>query len=199
MGNLFILVGPSGVGKTTQVELLKQHLGVREAISHTARPQRPEEIPGVSYFYVSQEEFDRMKAADAFVETVVYPGTGKCYGSSRIEVESKLALGNVVIVAEGNGAIQFLEKVPGTTVIFLLPPSKHEQCKRIILRNLLASEPQKLADIADLIAGLIPDIEQRMAIVDSELEWTRIAHYQIQPGTIEEVYLQIAEIIKRAE
>ena len=200
MGTLYVLVGPSGTGKTTQTELLKARLGFFEAISHTTRVARPDDLPG-SYFHITMDEFIRMKDAGEFVEPVAYPGAGKMYGSSRVEVESKLAQGDVVIVAEGNGARQFLEHVPGTRVIFLFPPTEFELRRRMVVR-LIEAHNQEIRDeflytktLAELIAQAIPDIERRISIIEHEIEWSRIAHHKIDPGTIEEIHEQIAAIV----
>lgn len=180
MGKLYVIVGPSGSGKSTLARLLCEQAGFREATSHTTRAIRPGEVAGVNYHYISVEEFERMQANDEFVETVIYQGSGKMYGVTRVEITSKLAKGDVVIVAEEDGAKQLADAFSNTMILFLMPPSPDELRRRMVARG-----------------DKLEDVEQRLQHVVVELDSVRIADEVISPGSIEEVYAQVIKIVGR--
>ncbi|ERT02428.1 guanylate kinase [Sporothrix schenckii 1099-18] len=90
-----VLSGPSGVGKSTLCKrLLAAHPGVfAMAVSHTTREPRPGEVHGVSYYYISQDEFARLIGADAFIEHAEF--NGNLYGTSKQTVVDQAAKGDV--------------------------------------------------------------------------------------------------------
>ena len=133
-GTLFVISGASGVGKST---VLKEVMARREdlyfSVSATTRDPRPGEIPGVSYTYVSKEEFEGMIQADAFVE---YDNHMKhFYGTPRAQLEEKLQQGNVILDVEPMGAFQVRKVRPDANLIFIAPPSFEELERRLRSRG----------------------------------------------------------------
>ncbi len=143
-GELFILSAPSATGKTTLIRrLLSHHRELAEhlafSVSHTTRPPRVGEVDGDHYYFVSEQAFDEMIGADAFVEWAVVHGLR--YGTSKAEVERLLAAGNDVILdIDVQGAEQVLRQQPAAPSIFILPPSFEELERRLRSRALDDSE-----------------------------------------------------------
>lgn len=96
-GLAFVVCGPSGAGKNSVIERVMQILpGLSFSVSYTTRSQRPGEVDGVDYHYVSHQEFDRLLAAGKLVEHVTY--LGDQYGTSRAQIEQVFARGEDVIL-----------------------------------------------------------------------------------------------------
>ena len=117
---LFVISGPSGVGKSTILRgLLETVSGLRFAVSHTTRPRRSGEVDGRDYHFVSDEEFDRLAAAGAFLEWERVHDHR--YGTSRAALDG--GAGDLVIEVDVKGAATLREKVPSAVSIFIGPPS----------------------------------------------------------------------------
>lgn len=132
---LIILSGPSGVGKKTVRELLDlDALNLVNSVSWTTRDPREEDIEGVTYHFVTPEEFEANVARDGFVE---HAGFDKhAYGTPKEPLENWLKEGrNVLLEIEVNGAEQVMAKYPQAESIFLIPPTIEELKKRLIGRN----------------------------------------------------------------
>lgn len=130
-GLVIVLSGPSGVGKGTVNRILqKSNTDVVAAVSATTRPPREGELEGVSYYFVSKEEFDRLVAEDAFVEYAkVY---GNYYGTLKAELERIIKCGkSVVLEIDTVGAMNIKKAMPDSVSIFVLPPSLEELERRI--------------------------------------------------------------------
>lgn len=123
-GMLIIVSGPSGVGKGTVCnELFSQDARLTFSVSVTTRKARPGEKDGVSYFFKSQEEFDRMVGEDMFLEYSCNFGMNN-YGTPREYVEKMRDDGfDVVLDIDVKGASQVKEKCPDAISIFIAPPS----------------------------------------------------------------------------
>ena len=122
-GLLFVVSGPSGVGKTTLVERLVE--GVSDLVmsrSYTSRPMRPGERQGVDYNFVSGGEFEAMVGRKEFLEwTDIFDHS---YGTSAPDTERYLNDGwDLVLVIDIHGARQVRALRPDTTAVFVLPPS----------------------------------------------------------------------------
>ena len=143
-GNLFVVAAPSGSGKSTLVNaLLEVDAGVAPSISHTTRAPRGQEKHGREYFFVSQQEFDAMVAADAFVEWAHVHS--QRYGTSKKAIEERMALGaDVILEIDFQGAIQIKNIFSNAICIFILPPSWEE------LRSRLERRGEDAPDIIDL-------------------------------------------------
>ena len=121
-GNLFVISGASGVGKTS---VLKQVMKVRDdlqfSVSATSRPPRPGEVDGVNYYFISPDEFQAMIDRNEFVEYDYH--MENYYGTLKSEVLKKTENGNMILDVEPNGALAIREIYPDATLIFVAPPS----------------------------------------------------------------------------
>jgi len=133
-GRLFIVSGPSGVGKSSLCNaLLKRCPRLRLSISCTTRAPRPGERDGVEYHFLSQQAFERMIEEGAFLEWAKVHG--HLYGTRRSDVEAMLKAGyDVLLEIDWQGAKQVLAKMPDACWIFVLPPSIEELRKRLAAR-----------------------------------------------------------------
>ncbi|TNF79771.1 MAG: guanylate kinase [Gammaproteobacteria bacterium] len=123
-GTLFIVSAPSGAGKTSLVaELLEGDPSLQLSISHTTRPRRPKETGGVNYHFVGKAQFERMIAADAFLEHASV--FGNYYGTSKAAVAEPLAAGrDVLLEIDWQGAALVRQVHPEAVSIFIVPPSQ---------------------------------------------------------------------------
>jgi guanylate kinase len=139
-GIVFVITAPSGTGKTTLLkELLAGDNRLKFSISYTTREPRPGEVPGQDYFFVTAEEFRRLRDTGALVEWVEQFGYG--YGTSREWVKETLAAGcDVIFDIETRGARALKREFPDATLIFILPPSPEQLERRLQLRGDLAPE-----------------------------------------------------------
>jgi len=131
MANLFIIAAPSGCGKTSLVEALnKKTKNLWVSVSYTTRPPRPDEVNGINYYFISNNEFDGMVNNGAFVEhAMVFDNH---YGSSTKLIKDKLNEGvNVILEIDWQGARQVKENMPNAISIFILPPSKEALLGRL--------------------------------------------------------------------
>jgi guanylate kinase len=121
MAKVFVITGPSGVGKGTLIERLLERVPELElSVSATTRPPRPGEVDGRDYHFLSPEEFDRRVEAGEFLEHASY--SGNRYGTLRQEVERRLAEGrSVVLEIEVQGARQVRDAMPDAVLIFIAP------------------------------------------------------------------------------
>ena len=120
---LFVVSGPSGVGKDSVVKKLRDaHPEIAKTVSATTRAPRPGEQEGVDYYYCTQEKFRQLLAEDQIVEHNYY--NQNYYGTLRSEVNRHLEAGRmVVLVIDVHGAANIKRLYPGANTIFLLPPS----------------------------------------------------------------------------
>ena len=132
---LFVIAAPSGAGKTTLVKALTtRNPELRFSISYTTRPKRRNEAHGVDYLFVGSDEFDRLRADGALLESAnVFDNF---YGTSRKQVEEHLAAGhNVILEIDWQGARQVREAMPDCITVFILPPSREELERRLRSRG----------------------------------------------------------------
>jgi guanylate kinase len=122
-GKLFVITGPSGVGKGTLIRELRRRIPHLElSVSATTRAPRPGEEPGVDYHFLPDEEFQRRLDAGEFMEHAAY--SGHRYGTLRSEVEPRLREGrSVVLEIEVQGARQVRERAPDAVLVFVEPPT----------------------------------------------------------------------------
>ena len=143
-GKLFVLSGPSGVGKNTilnRVIAASDH--VRYSVSATSRPMRPEDRGGVSYYFVSRERFEEMIAQDELLEYAEY--VGNYYGTPLAPILEATERGiDVVMDLDVVGALKVKARVPSAVLIFITAPSFEEIERRLNSRGDVA--PQAMAE-----------------------------------------------------
>jgi guanylate kinase len=134
-GRLIVIAAPSGAGKTTLVRgLMRLHPELQFSISFTTRPPRATEVPGRDYHFVSQETFETMLAANAFLEHASV--FDHYYGTSRQQVAELLAAGrSVILEIDWQGARQVRRQMPECRSVFILPPSVAELKRRLVSRG----------------------------------------------------------------
>lgn len=153
-GLMFILSSPSGAGKTTLADrLLKKDGEIVLSVSATTRQRRPGETHGKDYYFVSEEEFFRMRDTNEFLEWAnVF---GHYYGTPRSLVENTLRQGRDTIFDIDWQGAQQLDEVAGEDVVkvFILPPSREELERRL---------RQRAQDTEEVV-------QKRMAKADAEM------------------------------
>ncbi|HEY1373758.1 MAG TPA: guanylate kinase [Candidatus Binatia bacterium] len=134
-GILFIISGPSGVGKTTLIKrLLKSRSDITLSVSCTTRPQRPEERAGRDYHFVTEKRFAELRAHNGFAEWANVHGA--LYGTPRLPVERRLNAGrDVLLEIDVQGTRKIKYKYPHAVAIFLMPPTWTELGKRLARRG----------------------------------------------------------------
>lgn len=139
-GILFVLSGPSGVGKgTVRKKLFEEQTDLKYSISMTTREMRPGEKEGVDYFYKTKEEFEELIDKGLLLEYAKY--VNNYYGTPRTYVEEMLAAGHdVFLEIEVQGALQVKKNFPKGVFIFLFPPSLEELKNRIVNRGTESQE-----------------------------------------------------------
>ncbi|MEV6669594.1 guanylate kinase [Streptomyces sp. NPDC051162] len=132
---LTVLSGPSGVGKSTVVaHMRKAHPEVWLSVSATTRKPRPGEQDGVQYFFVDDEQFDKLVANGELLEWAEFAGNR--YGTPRQPVQDRLAAGQPVLLEiDLQGARQVRESMADARLVFLAPPSWDELVRRLTGRG----------------------------------------------------------------
>lgn len=141
-GRLFVVSGPSGVGKDTVLQhFMPLARNFTRSVSLTTRPMRPCEADGVDYIFKTREEFFGMLRRGEILEHTVY--NGSCYGTPRAPVERLLLEGkNVILKIEVDGAAQIRRLMPWAVLIFIGPPSVQELEQRLRSRRSESPEDQ---------------------------------------------------------
>jgi guanylate kinase len=154
VAKVFVITGPSGVGKGTLIRGLLERIPELElSVSATTRAPRPGEQEGVDYHFLTDEQFDRRLAAGDFVEHASY--SGHRYGTLRSELERRLGEGvPVVLEIEIQGARQVREALPDAEAVFIAPPSREALRARLVGRGTDAPE----------------DVDKRLRTAETELE-----------------------------
>jgi guanylate kinase len=134
--NVIIVSAPSGSGKSTLVRRLMEKVpGLVFSISYTTRDPRGVEKNGQDYFFVTRAEFEAMLSRGEFLEWAEVFGT-HYYGTSRRFLNDAQAAGeDLLLDIDVQGARQVRAKLPGTISVFILPPSRQELEKRLLLRD----------------------------------------------------------------
>jgi guanylate kinase len=181
VGHVFVITGPSGVGKGTLIRgLLERVPGLELSVSATTRPPRPGERDGVDYHFLSDEEFDRRVASGEFVEHARY--SGHQYGTLRSELERRMTeAAGVVLEIEVQGARQIREAMPEAVQVFIAPPSVEALRARLVGRGTDAPA----------------DVEARLATALEELEAEKEFEYVVVNDRLEQATEELADIVRR--
>ena len=178
-GVLFVISGPSGVGKGTVNKRLFEEFGnaVAFSVSATTRDPREGEVDGREYFFISRQEFEKRVANNEFLEHAEY--AGNCYGTPRDYVLSLLQRGvSVILEIDVQGAMQVKRRMPESVSVFILPPSFEELEHR--LRGRGTETPEK--------------IERRLAAAKAEMARAPEYDYQIVNDDLDAAYARLREI-----
>ena len=181
-GNLFVVVAPSGAGKTSLVaELLAREPNIRLSISYTTRAPRKGEQHGREYHFIARAEFERMISAGEFLEYAnVY---GNYYGTSKRWIETELAGDHdVMLEIDWQGAQQVRALFPHMVGVFILPPSIEELRKRLESRGKDSPEA----------------IERRMASAREEVSHVLEFEYIIVNERFEEAVSDLLAVVRGA-
>ena len=181
-GLLFVLSGPSGVGKDTLLkELLKRDLRITKCVTYTTRPPRPGEVDGVDYKFLSLAEFEELKRNDAFLEWAEVGGN--FYATPKDFVVKKLAEGeDIILKIDVQGAMRVKELFPEAILIFIAPPSLEALAERMRKRG----SPEE-------------EIKRRLEIASREMEMARNYQFFLVNNDLEETLEKLYEIIKRQQ
>ena len=170
-GQLVVVSGPSGVGKSTVVgEVLGRFGGrLRLSVSATTRPARPGELDGVEYYFLSAEQFEQRRSQGEFLECAEVFGQGHWYGTLRSEVSPFLAKGKwVLLEVDVDGAQDVLGKFPEAVTIFIRPATLAELERRLRRRGTESAEA----------------IERRLGVANGELALAHRYQYNIVNDTV---------------
>jgi guanylate kinase len=134
-GVIYIVSAPSGAGKTSLLrKVLSLMTGLRDSISYTTRPRRPEERDGVDYHFIDDDLFRRRVGTGFFAENAMVHGHR--YGTAREDLKAIIERGDdVVMDIDVQGAIQIKGAFPEAVTLFVLPPSINELERRLRRRG----------------------------------------------------------------
>ena len=179
---VFVITGPSGVGKGTLIRGLRERVPeLALSVSATTRNPRPGEQDGVDYHFLAPEVFDARVAQGDFVEHAAY--SGNRYGTLRSELERHLAAGvPVVLEIEVQGARQVREAMPDAVAVFIAPPSEAALRARLVGRG--TDDPGQ--------------VEQRLRTAQRELEARPEFAHVIVNDRLEQATDALAAIVRRA-
>jgi guanylate kinase len=182
MARVFVITGPSGVGKGTLIRGMHERVPELElSVSATTRPPRPGERDGVDYHFLTPEEFEDRVAAGDFVEHATY--SGNRYGTLRKELERRLRAGiPVVLEIEVQGARQVREAMPDAVAVFIAPPSLEALRARLVGRG--TDSPEQM--------------EERMRTAARELEAQPEFAHVVVNDRLEDATERLVEIVRRA-
>ena len=180
-GLLIVLSGPSGVGKGTvrAAVFANNQFQYGYSVSATTRAQRPGEVDGKDYYFVSREEFETMIQNEDLLEYAEY--VGNYYGTPIQKIEENLAAGHdVFLEIEVQGAMKVKERMPEGIFIFLAPPNLEELESRITGRG---------TDAAHVI-------QERMATAKEEIELMQHYDYVVVNDQVQHAVDKINAIIQ---
>jgi guanylate kinase len=181
-GLLFVVSGPSGAGKDTLVDALREQMPrLRYSISATTRAPREGETEGVHYFFLSHEEFERRREAGDLLEWREY--NGNLYGTPRDYIEGSIAQGyDIILKPEVYGARAVKQAYPDAVLIFLVPDRFSSLRERLLARRTETNE----------------EIARRLEIAQQEMKFIRSFDYIVvnEQGRPEQAVLDLQAILQ---
>jgi guanylate kinase len=178
---VFVVTGPSGAGKGTLIKLLVERIPVLEvAVSATTRPQRPGEVDGSEYWFLTDEEFERRVQAGEFLEYVTYV-SGRRYGTLRSEMGRIEDAGQVcVLELELDGALAVQRDVPASVTIFIA-----------------ADVPELERRLRERATESTGEIGERIKLARHQLEQAHLFRYMVRNDDLERATTVLAAIVER--
>lgn len=179
-GQLLVIAGPTAVGKGTVVaHIMATYPRLALSVSATTREPRPGEVEGKSYYFVSDESFDKMIADGELLEWATVHGTHR-YGTPRGPIEAALARGtSIILEIDLQGARQVKAAMPQAKTVFLLPPSWEELVSRLTGRGTEDEAEQ----------------ERRLATAKVELAAADEFDFQITNANVAEAAAEVVDLI----
>jgi guanylate kinase len=180
VARVFVITGPSGVGKGTLIRNLLARVPELElSVSATTRRPRAGEQDGVDYHFLTEEAFDERVADGDFVEHADY--SGRRYGTLRSELERRTGSGvPVVLEIEVQGARQVRQTLPDAVQVFIAPPSHDALRERLVGRGTDTTE----------------DVERRLEVAEQELTAQSEFHYQVVNDRLEDAVDELERIVR---
>ena len=182
MPRVFVITGPSGVGKGTLIRSLRERVPELElSVSATTRAPRPGEEDGVAYHFLTDADFQRRVEAGEFVEHATY--SGRRYGTLRAELDRQTRDGHpVVLEIEVQGARQVRRTMPEALQVFIAPPSREALRARLVGRG---------TDDAEQVAA-------RLRTADAELEAQDEFAHVVVNDRLEDAVDELTAIVRGA-
>jgi guanylate kinase len=176
---VFVVTGPSGAGKGTLIRELAERIPVLEvAVSATTRAQRPGEVDGGEYWFLSDAEFGRRVEDGEFLVTYV---SGRRYGTLRSEMERIREDGRVcVLELEIEGALAVQREVPGSVTVFIA-----------------ADVPELERRLRERATESTGEIGERIALARSQLEQAHLFRYMVRNDDLERAAAVLVAIVER--
>ena len=179
---MFVITGPSGVGKGTLIRgLLSRVPSLELSVSATTRSPRPGEVDGVDYHFLTPAEFEQRIEEGDFLEHASY--SGNRYGTLRSEIEKRLADGvPIVLEIEVQGARQVRQAMPEAIAVFISPPSRDALRTRLVGRGTDSAE----------------QVEERMRTAERELLAQPEFAYVVVNDRLEDATDELERIVRTA-
>ena len=179
MSTVFVVSGPSGVGKSTLLRrVIDADPRLRFSVSHTTRAPRQGERDGLDYYFVRREDFLRLVGEGAFLEHAEYQGN--LYGTSRAEVEKAMRGGyDLILEVEVQGAQQLQRSLPEAVRIFIEPASLDVLEERLRARN---TESEAV-------------LQRRLGTAREELPYASQCHHRIRNDALDKAVTELARVI----
>ena len=176
VAKVFVITGPSGVGKGTLISDLRERVpGLELSVSATTRQPRDGEEDGRDYHFLTPEEFARRAEAGEFLEHATY--SGHRYGTLRSEIEEP---GPVVLEIEVQGARQVRAAMPESVQVFIAPPSPESLRERLLGRGTDSEE----------------QIDERLRTAESELAAQQEFQHVVVNDDVERAAAQLERIVR---
>jgi guanylate kinase len=182
LAQVFVITGPSGVGKGTLIRSLRERIpDLQLSVSATTRRPRTGETQGVDYHFMSPEQFDAHVRAGDFVEHADYAGAR--YGTLRSELQTRMASGAPVLLEiEVQGARQVRETMPEAVQVFIAPPSLEALRVRLVGRG---------TDDAEQVQARLRTARQELAARD---EFARVVINDRREQAVDELVQVVRDV-----